>query len=375
VKLSPYQVDVLAGRVFWCNDRGIKVSAKDYITACAQIFNIHIGETTALRYLKKSDITSHTLQKCSIAKQYDGPELAKMLWDWVKKMKDDGFFAQRPRQICSLDFTYTGQRTNREKTFSQRGGGQPKSIGKISTYTNCIITNIWADGVNKTPAMLFTYNPAFRTDRQSTKNWREKYEYLKKCLSEFGIQEDRIKYIGKAKKETRHYAAESPDLVKKFFARKKAPANSYILSDQGHSLGEDGGSVLTTLGFKRHETYPAPVHQYLSPNDNKLHGTAKQAWRKAGLHFEDDVRSSIMLLSLLDKHTIAHSKTWFDANMRHLKENEVCQLISNCNAKKIQRKEKLKWLYLNGQGVFKPIDQTGIPKKLQTTLDGEYYRQ
>ena len=79
VKLSPYQVDVLAGRVFWCNDRGIKVSAKDYITACAQIFNIHIGETTALRYLKKSGITSHTLQKCSIAKQYNGPELAKML--------------------------------------------------------------------------------------------------------------------------------------------------------------------------------------------------------------------------------------------------------------------------------------------------------
>ena len=59
-KLSPYQVDVLAGRVFYCKDLGMKVSANDYITACAQIFNVHIGETTALKYLKNSEITSHT---------------------------------------------------------------------------------------------------------------------------------------------------------------------------------------------------------------------------------------------------------------------------------------------------------------------------
>jgi hypothetical protein len=40
----------------------------------------------------------------------------------------------------------------------------PHSRGALPKYTNCILTCIWADGKSWTPAMLFTYNPAFRTE-------------------------------------------------------------------------------------------------------------------------------------------------------------------------------------------------------------------
>jgi hypothetical protein len=55
-------------------------------------------------------------------------------------------------------------------------------------------------------------------------------------------------------------------------------------------------SVLESLGFAKHVPYPAPVHQHLSPNDNRLHGTAKARWRNSGVDFQDDVESSLLLL-------------------------------------------------------------------------------
>ena len=50
---------------------------------------------------------------------------------------------------------------------------QPKASGyksdiSISRFTNCIITVVWADGVNRTPPVLFTLNQLLRFDRHST---------------------------------------------------------------------------------------------------------------------------------------------------------------------------------------------------------------
>ena len=72
--------------------------------------------------------------------------------------------------------------------------------------------------------------------------------------------------------------------------------------------------LLLTLGFTKHLVYPAEVHQFLSPNDNKLHGTAKASWRNSGIPLFDDVQSSIFLLHALDVDTQRHSKAWFDCN-------------------------------------------------------------
>ena len=100
-----------------------------------------------------------------------------------------------------------------------------------------------------------------------------------------------------------------------------------ILSDLGSSFVNQGKSVLLDIGFQKHICYPAAVHQYLSPNDNRLHGTAKKVWRESGIDYKDDVKSSIFLLHCLDIGIQTQSKMWFDRNMIQLKELEVEELI------------------------------------------------
>jgi len=106
-----------------------------------------------------------------------------------------------------------------------------------------------------------------------------------------------------------------------------------ILSDLGGSFIDQGKSVLLDLGFQKHVCYPAAVHQYLSPNDNRLHGTAKKVWRESDIDYKDDVRSSIFLLHCLDNDIQAQSKMWFDRNMIWLKESEVEKLIGSVGGK------------------------------------------
>ena len=74
-----------------------------------------------------------------------------------------------------------------------------------------------------------------------------------------------------------------------------------MYSDNGNSFQEKKQDLLVQLGFARHASYPAAVHQYLSPNDNKLHGTAKRKWKTSGVDFSDDVASSISLLHHIDE--------------------------------------------------------------------------
>lgn len=68
-----------------------------------------------------------------------------------------------------------------------------------STYTNCILTCVWADGVNRTPAVLFTLDQRFRFDRNPTAKRNAETAYLDKCLTYYDLDPDRIEYIGKPK--------------------------------------------------------------------------------------------------------------------------------------------------------------------------------
>ena len=97
------------------------------------------------------------------------------------------------------------------------------------------------------------------------------------------------------------------------------PPNCTILSDNGNSFKDGEKDILIDLGFKYHLCYPAVVHQYLSPNDNKFHGAAKRKWKNLGLDFTDDVKSSIALLHCLDECCI-DVQAWFHNNLR-LKSN------------------------------------------------------
>ena len=164
--------------------------------------------------------------------------------------------------------------------------------------------------------MLFTYNPDFRMERKSTFRRTEMAVHLSQCLTECNIDEDRIVYVGSKKGERRTFVKESARLVRIFFEHHQVEnlPSHVIFSDNGSAFWEEGESVLVDVGFEKHEFYPPDVHQFLSPNDNKLHGVAKQKWRKSGVDYRDDVKASIQLLMHLDNVEEDVRRNWWITN-------------------------------------------------------------
>ena len=177
------------------------------------------------------------------------------------------------------------------------------------------MTALWADGINRTPALLFTYNPAFRTDRKSTMGRKGLKEHLNNCLREYGIDQNRIYYVGNAANESRTYVPESASLIRQWAAHYQIDAKkTIILTDNGKSYFEEKEDVFARMGFKAQYWYTAAVHAFLSPNDNKFHGQAKRQWLAEGLDYSDDVKSSISLLFWLDQPTREHILGYFHQN-------------------------------------------------------------
>ncbi len=263
----------------------------------------------------------------------DVDALAKMMFEWKSERQRAG---DLKGLLASVDFTFTGHRTDRRVSYAPAGGAQPKSSTTITRFTNGIVTVVWSDGVNRTPPVLFTCNGKFRLDRVGRKAWVQERDKLVNALARFGINAKRVISIGAEKNETRIYASESAGLLRRFFARYQIPLNVVVFSDNGKSFFPGGVSVLESLGFAKHVSYPAPVHQHLSPNDNRLHGTAKARWRNSGVDFKDDVESSLLLLSHLDVELAAHGAAWFRRNILDLTAKSARELIRGRSGKRAQ---------------------------------------
>lgn len=320
-KLTQEQQTILWGWVLARNFQNQRVDLAGFRAESQELFGVSLSVASASNYLAKGGFASRTAGNRAAGFRLDQERQRELIWDWVRGMD----FPSKRKSLCSIDFTYTSQRNLLQKTFSLSGTSQPKVDRALSRHTNCIITCVWADGANRTPSVLFTYNNAFRTDRSPTARRTGICKHLEREANRLEIDFDRIVYVGDKRGETRTFVQESDDLLKSFFMYYDVPEGAVILSDCGNAF--DGG-ILEALGFSRHAQYPPAVHQYLSPNDNNLHGAAKQLWRQSGVDFRDDVSSSLLLLKFLDEQTVAHSRSWFDRNLLKLTKDGAASLIS-----------------------------------------------
>jgi hypothetical protein len=235
---------------------------------------VKLAQTTAHDYLHALGFSSKISQLKTSGFTVDVDALAKMMFSLQSERQRAG---DLKGLLASIDFTFTGHRTDRRVTYTPAGGAQPKSGTEIAQFTNCIKTVVWSDGVNRTPPVLFTFNGKFRLDRVGRKAWVQEKDKLVNALARLGINAKRVIYIGTEKNETRIIARESAELLQRFFALYQIPPNVVVFSDNGKSALKGGVSALESLGFAKHVPYPAPVHQHLSPNDNRLHGEGEMA--------------------------------------------------------------------------------------------------
>lgn len=369
--LSRDQRDIASGWVLTMISEGVAVHRDSYCDFVKTQFKINITEHTAGNYLEDDGFTYRILKKKTSSFVVDVEKMRITAWNFVKNLK----FPKNRSKILSLDFVYTGHRTERRSGYGVKGGAQPMEATPISRFTNCIVSAADANGNNVFKSVCYTYNQDFRRDRNPTELRQEKLDKIDECFRRYNVSPDRVVYVGKDKYQTETYVAESPDLLKRFFKKYKVPQGMMVLSDEGNAFSENGESVLLKLGFDQHVTFPPSVHQYLSVNDNPWHGDAKQLWRTLGVDFSDDAESSISLLSILDKELVKHGKYWFDRNLLGLTESGVADLISGAGGKKSHLHKDWKRAYRINMGLDARGEVEELPDNLNDGLDGLYWEK
>lgn len=159
--------------------------------------------------------------------------------------------------------------------------------------------------------IVFTRNSAFDLDPKKTTGRLKKLKYLRQRQRSWGVKDTQICFVaGKG-----GFWREDKWMTAEFFQRQKIPRGAVLLSDGAKFLAKDGVKLLEQLGADHHEVFPSAVHQYLSVNDNKWHGVAKQRWREIGLNWKDDVNATLALLHCLSEVPQSQIDSWWEANM------------------------------------------------------------
>lgn len=191
-------------------------------------------------------------------------------------------------------------------------------------HTNCIVTMIWADGVNRTPPMMFSCNPAFQTEKEwltPRKGRKRNMTAKRKAMlshklavqKEFGIQDCQIHYLDLGDMT---YCKESAEIVRIFFNTYKdnIPSKSAVFHDAGNAFSKVKDEITAANIVDRFVEYPPCVHEILSPNDNNLHGACKAIWRNGPYYMKDDVHSTLYFVHLLSNFKSELVVKYFNIN-------------------------------------------------------------
>lgn len=265
------------------------------------------------------------------------------------------------------------------------------------------MTCYWSDGVDRTPAILFTYNYLFKTEAQwreerspagnrlkITPNRRFDIDQLNKYMKENGIKPSQIvlKTRPTDKPKTK-YCRESSQIVRDFIETypEAFNENTWVFRDASECFNHVCDELKKEGKVKDFIEYEPCIHELLSPNDNNLHGQAKQQWRYSDSRGPDDVKSSLFLLKSLCNFDAEDVKTQWQRNFclntetKKLATKHVKPLIEGTE----KQSSHIRKLHEDGLKFYqkwaeeKTSRQQSIqpitPRSLSTNLDGEHWSQ
>ena len=211
------------------------------------------------------------------------------------------------------------------------------SIGRISnSITDYLFCMCWADGRNRTPALIFTKNRRlnpmmlYLDDRITRKTGaalatatQQLKELTDMCSpAEYDIDMNRIIFTPPLEDEaTSSY--ERSWCVDKFFEvykeifdrMRRGKTKIVIISDDGGAFRPGGENIFLKHGIKNHIVLAPKTHHDHSVFDKGILGAAKAA-RHALLEadFSDNVRSTLSLAHCIDIAKTADVKKYFTRN-------------------------------------------------------------
>jgi hypothetical protein len=110
-----------------------RVGLNELRTFLAEKLRINVSNATVSRYCSALELTVKKVKCRASGFRRDDQELCEMILDCVKTVRRECYIT---KNVSSIDFVYTGQRTRSVTSFVTKGISQIKGCGKISSYTN-----------------------------------------------------------------------------------------------------------------------------------------------------------------------------------------------------------------------------------------------
>jgi hypothetical protein len=208
-------------------------------------------------------------------------------------------------------------------------------------YTDAIVTNVWADGVNRAPCFAFTHDPMADADcvkkaESSAMHGRAnriaaakvRKAELDVLLLKYKIVAHRLvyrepanggKYRAECKEDYEHF-------IKHYQHRAKDKclgANCFLVHDAGNAYKEKKkaaqnvcDTIMKTLKVGQSAVLPPIVHHAFSVNDHSLHAVAKGKAKSAKVarKLKSDLEFTLALMHEVDAVAPKTIEGWFTRN-------------------------------------------------------------
>jgi len=229
---------------------------------------------------------------------------------------------------------------------------------------------------------MFTADPKFRKTGIHTDTQKATFARFQNLLATNGVNENQIIYVG----GTKHYIAESKEIVEQFLAMVQIPPGATIFSDKGHAFFHKKTPIIPQLCGAKTATYPPVLHHYISPNDNHHHGAAKAKWRakvvEQGWGKDHSLESCLYFLFCLNTASQDAVRGYFTKNFcldrKCVRGDRCLDLVSAGLATHLMKNEALQQAEEAYQAFMKKRTREDEappgppPTKLRSTLDGTY---
>jgi transposase len=366
--LTDRQILVFVGWVLAQNDANKKVDLERSVSFVEEQLRAEVSKETMRRVLLQNGFSSLKGRRRTAGYKFDLDALVGLYEKDLERLWALGVKDLSPARVACMDSSSLGWRLLTKKTYSPKGGQQPKIREGNPTYTNLVVWATFRDGVNRCPALLFTGDPQF-TERSRVR------DRLDKLLAKYNIDPSRIVAVNK-----KNYVGESQAIIQHFLKHYPALRKCLILSDTGGSYVKKGVDIVTDWGA-RHGTFTPAVHEYISPLDNHAFGIAKAKMRSNRVDETDRLEPSLVFLNALDSIEPEQVQAMWDHNFllerEEIDRDAIRQILRPKGKNELQRAD----FFAHARDAYRmdvlglgPVETEQPPMALQTGLDGLYWK-
>jgi transposase len=299
--LTDRQIMIFVGWVLNRNDAKLKAGVRECRRFIEDTFGFAVAQGTVHKYLMESGFSSRKGRRRTGGYKFDLDALIGLYEKDLERFWGLGIKDMLPQHVACMDSSSLGWRLLTRKTYSPKGGTQPKIREGNPAYTNLVVWATFPDGVNRCPALLFTGDPQF-TERSRVR------DRLDKLLTKYKIDPSRIVTVNEKK-----YVGESQATIQHFLKHYPALQKCLILSDAGGSYAKKRVDIVREWGAD-HATFTPAVHEYMSPLDNHAFGIAKAKMRSNRVDETDRLEPSLVFLNALDSIKPEQVRAMWDRN-------------------------------------------------------------